>query len=225
MPTIIPNLIDQNVASRTGYGTKKGLEYHYKYLNICKIKYKEFYILKCVISKFFASIDHTILKSKIQRLIKDKDALKIVFDVIDSVEDGLGIGNMTSQILAIFYLNDLDHFIKENLKIKYYIRYQDDFCLYHESKEYLKYCLEEIKLFLKKEKLVLNSKSRIYKSTNNFIFLGRDMNGKYAKYRNMNRKIKKRYRAYEDGRISLKNLVDSLVSYKYVCKKVRWLEE
>ena len=223
MPTIIPKLIDQNVASRTGYGTKKGLEYHYKYLNICKIKYKEFYILKCDISKFFASIDHTILKSKIQILIKD--ALKIVFDVIDSVEDGLGIGNMTSQILAIFYLNDLDHFIKENLKIKYYIRYQDDFCLYHESKEYLKYCLEEIKLFLKKEKLVLNSKSRIYKSTNNFIFLGRDMNGKYAKYRNMNRKIKKRYRAYEDGRISLKNLVDSLVSYKYVCKKVRWLEE
>ena len=46
---------------------------------------------------------------------------------------------MTSQILAIFYLNDLDHFIKEELKIKYYIRYQDDFCLFHNSKEYLKF--------------------------------------------------------------------------------------
>ncbi len=220
MPAVIPKLIDQNVASREGCGTKKGLEYHYKYLNTCKIKYKEFYILKCDISKFFASIDQSILKDKIQRVIKDKDALKIVFDVIDSVDEGLGIGNMTSQVLAIFYLNDLDHFIKEKLKIKYYVRYQDDFCLYHESKDYLKFCLEQIKLFLEKEKLFLNRKSRIYKNTNNFIFLGRDKYGRYAKYRNMNRKIKKRYRAYMDGRIGLKNLVDSMVSYRYIAKKI-----
>ena len=65
---------------------------------------------------------------------------------------------MTSQILAIFYLNDLDHFIKEKLQIKYYIRYQDDFLLFYPSKGYLKYCLEEIKKFLEKEKLVLNKK-------------------------------------------------------------------
>ena len=52
---------------------------------------------------------------------------------------------MTSQILAIFYLNDLDHFIKEKLKISYYVRYQDDFLLFHPSKKYLKYCLEQIK--------------------------------------------------------------------------------
>ena len=44
------------------------------------------------------------------------------------------IGTMTSQILAIFYLNDFDHYIKEELKIKYYVRYQDDFLLFHESK-------------------------------------------------------------------------------------------
>lgn len=53
---------------------------------------------------------------------------------------GLPIGNMTSQILAIFYLNDLDHYIKEKIKIKYYIRYMDDFILIHPSKKYLKYC-------------------------------------------------------------------------------------
>lgn len=80
------------------------------------------------------------------------------------------IGAMTSQVLAIFYLNDMDHFIKETLKIKYLIRYQDDFLLFHQSKQYLKYCLEELKKFLEKEKLVLNKKTRIYKSTNNFIF-------------------------------------------------------
>lgn len=77
---------------------------------------------------------------------------------------------MSSQILAIFYLNDLDHYIKEELKMKYYVRHQDDFLLFHESKEYLKYCLLKITNFLKKEKLELNSKTRIYKNTNNFIF-------------------------------------------------------
>ena len=67
------------------------------------------------------------------------------------------------------------------------MRYQDDFLLFHESKEYLKYCFEEIKKFLEKEKLTLNKKSRIYKSTNNFLFLGRDKKGKYAKYRSIKR--------------------------------------
>ena len=63
--------------------------------------------------------------------------------MIDNEEKGLGIGNMTSQVLAIFYLNDLDHYVKEELKIKYYIRYQDDFLLFHSNKEYLKECLEK----------------------------------------------------------------------------------
>ncbi len=97
---------------------------------------------------------------------------------------------MTNQILAIFYLNDMDHFIKEKLKIKYYVRYQDDFLLFHESKEYLRYCLQEIKNFLEKEKLQLNSKTRIYKNINNFLFLGRNIKGIYSRYRNIKRKIK-----------------------------------
>ena len=57
---------------------------------------------------------------------------------------GLPIGNMTSEILAVYYLNDLDHYIKEKLRIKYYVRYMDDFILFHEDREYLKYCLGEI---------------------------------------------------------------------------------
>lgn len=89
MPTFISKLIKQNVASRENLGTKAGLWYHYKYLKACKIKYGTFYILKFDISKFFASIDHEILKQKIIRYIKDKDALKIIFDIIDSVDVGL----------------------------------------------------------------------------------------------------------------------------------------
>ena len=89
IPALIPKLIKQNVASRENLGTKAGFWYHYKYLNICKINYDTFYILKFDIRKFFASIDHDILKQKLRRYIKDEDALKIVFDIIDSVENGL----------------------------------------------------------------------------------------------------------------------------------------
>lgn len=126
---------------------------------------------------------------------------------------------MTSQVLAIFYLNDLDHFIKEKLKIKYYIRYQDDFLLFHQSKGYLKYCLEEIKKFLKSEKLELNRKTRIYKSTDNFIFLGRNKYGNYANYRTVKRRIKKRYHLYNTNHISLNSIACSLLSYEELCKK------
>ncbi len=185
----------------------------------CKIKYGTYFILKCDISKFFASIDHDILKQKLKRRIKDKDALKIVFDIIEMEEKGLSIGAMTSQVLAIFFLNDMNHFIKETLKIRYFLRYQDDFLLFHPSKKYLKYCLGQLEKFLEKEKLQLNKKTRIYKSTNTFIFLGRKPNGNYAKYRDIKRKIKKNKYLYHNNQIRLSSLVSSIICYKNLCKK------
>ena len=218
-PALLPCLLDVNVASRKGLGTSEGIRLSMNFHRICKVKYKTYYILKCDISKFFASINHDILKEKLKRRIKDKDALKIIFDIIDIEENGLSIGAMTSQILAIFYLNDMDHFIKETLKIKYFLRYQDDFLLFHPSKQYLKYCLKELEKFLKKEKLILNKKTRIYKSTNNFIFLGRKPNGNYAKFRDVRRKIKKRVYLYKTGQIELSSLISSIICYKHLCKK------
>ena len=218
-PAILPCLLDVNVASRKGLGTSEGIRLAMNFHRICKAKYKTYYILKCDISKFFASIDHDILKKKLERRIKDKDALKIVFNIIDSEENGLSIGAMTSQVLAIFYLNDMDHFIKETLKIPYFLRYQDDFLLFHPSKQYLKYCLEELKKLLNKEKLVLNRKTRIYKSTNNFIFLGKKPNGNYAKFRDVRRKIKKRIYLYKIGKIKLSGLVNSIICYQNLCKR------
>lgn len=176
-PAILPCLLDINVASRKGYGTRKGIEYATKFNQICKIKYRQYYILKCDISKFFASVNHDILKAKLKKKIKDK----------------------------------------EELKIKYYVRYQDDFLLFHPSKKYLSYCLDEINNFLEKEKLTLNKKTRIYKNTNNFIFLGRNMNGKYSKYRDVNRKIKKRIYLYKTNKISLSSLTNSIICYNGLC--------
>lgn len=218
-PAILPCLLDINVASRKNMGTSKGLEFASKYRNKCKIKYGNYYILKSDVHHFFESIDHDILKNKLLRRIKDKDALKIVFDIIDSSSPGLFIGSMTSQILAIFYLNDLDHFIKETLKIKYYVRYQDDFLLFHPSKDYLKYCLNEIKNFLLNEKLELNVKTRIYKNTNNFLFLGRNCHGKYARYRSVKRKLKHRFYLYSNNFISLNSFISSLICYQGLCQK------
>ena len=213
MPSILPCLIDQNVASRPDMGTKDGIMYFQKYRKICNMKYKKYYVLKCDISKFFSSINHDILKEKLKRKIKDKEALKITFDIIDSEPNGLGIGNMTSQLLAIFYLNDLDHYIKEKLKIKYYVRYQDDFVLFHESKEYLQYCLAEIDRFVQKEKLTLNPKTRIFSNTNNFLFLGRKFNGRYGRYRTINKKCRKKKSLFIQNKIKLNSVCGSLISY------------
>lgn len=150
-PLLENTLIDTNVASRKNKGTSYALIKLKEYLN--KIKYQKFYILKCDIKKFFYNIDHEILKSKLKKKIKDEEILNIINQIIDSTNKyniyennkGLPIGNMSSQILAIYYLNEMDHYIKEKLKIKYYIRYMDDFILIHEDKEYLKYCLQQIK--------------------------------------------------------------------------------
>lgn len=112
---------------------------------------------------------------------------------------GLPIGNMTSQILAIFYLNDLDHYIKEKLKIKYYIRYMDDLVLFHKDKDYLKYCRKMIENELLKCKLCLNDKTSISKLSDGFVFLGyRFVNHNNRTYllinKNMKKKLRKRYK-------------------------------
>lgn len=219
LPAVEPCLIDANVASRTGFGTKKGLELANKFHRICKQKYINYYILKCDISGFFQNIDHDILKKKLIKKIKDNDALNIIFEIIDSDEHGLSIGTMSSQTLAVFYLNDLDHYIKETLKIIYYVRYQDDFLLFHESKEYLTDCLIKIKEFLCKEKLTLNKKTRIYSNKDNFLFLGRTQNGKYGKYRTVKRRLKKRNYLYRNNLISLSSYASSIISYEYLLKK------
>ena len=126
---------------------------------------------------------------------------------------------MTSQILAIFYLNDLDYYIKETLKIQYYVRYQDDFLLFHNDKNYLRFCLEKIKEFLSNEKLSLNNKTRIYKSTDNFIFLGKNKHGKYSRYRRVNSKLSKKSNQYKKGKTTLNSLCCSIINYKSLCNK------
>ena len=87
-------------------------------------------------------------------------------------DTGLSIGAMSSQFLAIFYLNDLDHYIKEELNCKYYIRYMDDFLILDNDKEKLKDYYLKITKKVEELKLKVNKKSNIYRSSNGFSFIG-----------------------------------------------------
>ena len=206
-------LINTNVATRKGKGTHYGMRYLKKYLN--QLKGNTIYALKFDISKYFYHIDHVLLKQMLQKKIKDKEYLNILFKIIDSTNEnvnerimkikkkeikklqmstmhdrdkrireieniplyqygkGLPIGNMTSQIMAVFYLNDLDHYIKEKLGIQCYIRYMDDLILIHHDVNYLKKCLRQIEEKVHELRLSLNEKTQIYEVTNQgFPFLG-----------------------------------------------------
>ena len=118
-------------------------------------------------------INKTIKKNKMNEILKHSTIKNEISDIpFYEKGKGLPIGNMSSQFLAILYLNELDHFIKQELNIKYYIRYMDDGLIIHESKEYLEYCLQEIDKIIKKYKLKFNKKTKIYSYNQGFEFLG-----------------------------------------------------
>ena len=215
LPSIVPGLINSNVASRKNKGTSYGVKLYYKYRNIYDTKYRKdgYYLLKLDISKFFDSIDHNILKNKLRTRIKDKDALNILEIIIDSTDKGLPIGANTSQLFAIFYLDEVDKYIKEELKIKCYIRYQDDMLLIHQDKEYLKYCLESIKVKLDNLGMTLNNKTKIYKSNENINFIGVRKNKRYSNISRTRKKYKRMLKGYEEGNISINSLISSKNSY------------
>ncbi len=104
------------------------------------------YCLKLDIKKFYPNIDHDILKALLRKKFKDADLLWLLDEIIDSAP-GLPIGNYLSQYLANFYLTYFDHWIKEQLRIKYYFRYADDVVILHKDKEYLHEVLKLIKTY------------------------------------------------------------------------------
>jgi retron-type reverse transcriptase len=135
------------------------------------------YILKGDIKKFFASIDHEILKSILERHIEDKEILWLLNQVIDSFHTftsptlsrsdgkGLPLGNLTSQLLVNIYMHEFDMFIKQEIRVRYYIRYADDFAIFSDHKEYLEELLSKMEKFLgEKLKLKLHE-NKVYIKT------------------------------------------------------------
>ncbi len=134
---------------------------------------QEGYILLFDFSKFFDNVSHAVIKQQIRDGFTDERIIKLTDHFIDAFGDiGLGLGSQISQVLALASANRLDHFIKEVLRIKYYGRYMDDGYLIHESKDYLKYCLEQIKVVCSELGITLSEKkTQIVKLSHGFTYL------------------------------------------------------
>jgi len=224
LPYLEKKLIDSNVATRKGKGSKYADKLMRDYINKIRIKNpnSEIFILKVDISKYFYTIPHDILLQKLQREIKDPNVINIIKTIISETDKpyinetidklnkkyktnlpyyakgiGLSIGAMTSQFLAIFFLNDLDHYIKENLRCNYYIRYMDDFIIIDTDKEKLKAVWKSIEIELCKLNLKMNPKSNITRLSTGITFLG-------YKYKIEGNKFKVTYRKKTINKIKRK---------------------
>jgi len=173
--------IYDSYSCRLGKGTHKSVRRLSQYIRKFTKNYtRPCFILKCDIKKFFASIDQEILYKLLLEKIKDQDMLWLLRQIIFSFNSekgkgkGIPLGNLTSQVFANIYLNELDQFIKHNLKIKYYIRYADDFVVLSDQKSELEKLINKIEIFLtSKLKLSLHDKKRTIRNYRHGIdFLG-----------------------------------------------------
>ena len=108
------------------------------------------YCLKMDIEKFYPSIRHDLLKQTYRAMFKDKDLLWLIDEIIDSVEGGRGIpiGNYLSQYSGNLFLARFDRWLKEDVRLEYYIRYMDDIVILHKDKRYLHELREIIEDYL-----------------------------------------------------------------------------
>ena len=229
-PIFEPTFISNSFSCRIGKGTHKGIDILDKTLRqISSNGFKPCFALKCDIKKFFGTVDHSILLSIIHKRIKDADTLWLLEEIIKSFisqystlpeRKGLPIGNLTSQLFANIYLDEFDQFIKHKLKVKYYIRYTDDFVIGAKDKLYLETLLIPIRSFLP-DKLALELHSKkvtIRKFHQGIDFLGYIVLPHHRLLRTKTRKrifrkLKKRVEEYKKGTITKQTLEQSLQSY------------
>ncbi len=147
---------------RLGKGTHKAMNQFRAFAyQVSKNHTRTCWVLKCDIKKFFASIDHEVLFAVLEKHIPDQNILWLLREVVGSFKTwssddqvlakGLPLGNLTSQLLVNIYMNEFDQYIKHKLKIKYYIRYADDFVFLSDKRPELEKRLRYIVVFLRGE--------------------------------------------------------------------------
>jgi retron-type reverse transcriptase len=114
------------------------------------------YVLKADIKHYFDTVDHEILIRILRKKIADERVIQLIKRILTNhktkiLGKGMPLGNLTSQFFANIYLNELDYFVKHNLKAKYYLRYVDDFVILHPSKEVLEDYKEKVNQFLEED--------------------------------------------------------------------------
>lgn len=205
VPLLQKRLIYDNGACMKGKGLmftanrlKAHLQRYYR-----KNKTNKGYILTFDFSKFFDSIDHEILLQKVRKVIADDRLFKLYEYFVACFENGkgLGLGSQISQISAMFYTNELDHYIKEQCGMEFYGRYMDDGYIISSSKEELHKCHETLNRFSEELKIKLNQKkTRISRIDKGFMFLNRHWVLKETGYIKTKpshttlKRLKKRYR-------------------------------
>ncbi len=221
------------------YACIKGKGTHKAVLRYRDFQKKNRYVLKCDIKKYFENIDHEILSGKIKAKIKCEDTLWLFSKIIDSRQSskdltyfkgddlftplyrkkGIPIGNLTSQFFANLYLNDFDHFVKEDLRARYYLRYCDDFVVFGNSKTWLNQTKYRIMDYLDTLRLRLHeNKSRIFRITDGVDFLGYRIFPDYIRIRKSvvkryRKKLKKMTLDYKHGNIELSEINNSVQSW------------
>jgi len=159
-PYFHSRFIHDSYSCRNGKGTHKAVKrFAGCSLKLTRNNTKVVWVLKCDIRKFFASIDQDILLDLLRKQISDQNIIWLIEKVVRSFHStkigvGLPLGNLTSQLFANIYLNELDQFMKHQMKAEYYIRYADDFAIIGRDKDRLLELTPQIAGFLA-EKLKL----------------------------------------------------------------------
>lgn len=176
IPRIAPTFTYSNGASLKDKGTdftldclKEDLRYFYQKHGV------NGYILVGDFKGYFDSLPHKLLNGMYEKEFQDRKIISLIRMIHGSIDGGVGVplGNQLSQLDALMAASPIDHMVKERLHIKGYSRYMDDFYLIHESKDYLKHCLVEIRKKAEELGLQLNDKkTKIVPVTTGINFLG-----------------------------------------------------
>lgn len=237
-PLIEIRYILDSYACRVGFGAHRAVQRLQYWLRKMERRHDKVYILKMDISKYFYRVDHDILIKILTNIIKDKDLLWLLKTIIDSngnkfglpldttdlesdrVENiGMPIGNLTSQMFANLYLNELDQFMKHQLRARYYMRYMDDSLMLHWDKKYLWQIKQEIERFLDEHlRLNLNGKTTVRTISQGIDWVGYRVWPTHVKLRKstaqkMKKRLKYLQKAYAKGEVGFDEINASVQSY------------
>lgn len=229
-PVFEETFIQNSFSCRVGYGTHRGVAVMAQAIRrVARNGTVPCFVLKCDVRKFFDSMDHEILLGILARRIKDPEVMRLLRDIVGSFGSGQGslfrrqgvpIGNLTSQLFANVYMNELDQFVKGELRVRDYGRYTDDFLIVAGDRAYLEGLLPPIEGFLR-EKLRLElhpRKVEIRKVSQGIDFLGYTTFLKYSQVRTRTKqrmfaKVRRRVGDFRLGKISQEKLDATVRSY------------